>query len=45
VQKGDTAYGIARKRGIKAAELLRHNGISDPAQLKPGQTLRIPARY
>jgi nucleoid-associated protein YgaU len=27
------------------AELLRHNGIKDPAQLKPGQSLRIPARF
>ena len=45
VQKGDTAYAIARKRGVKVAELLRHNGIKDPAQLKPGQSLRIPARF
>jgi len=45
VQKGDTPYAIAKKRGVKVAELLRHNGIKDPAQIKPGQTLKIPATY
>lgn len=44
VQKGETAYGIARKQGVKVAELLQANGIKDPAALKPGQSLRIPVR-
>jgi len=44
VQKGETVYGIARKQGVKVAELLRHNGIKDPAALKPGQTLKIPTK-
>ena len=44
VQKGETAYGIARKQGVKVAELLQANGIKDPAMLKPGQALRIPVR-
>jgi LysM repeat protein len=44
VGKGDTAYGIAQKQGIKVAELLKHNGIKDPAALKPGQTLKIPTK-
>lgn len=44
VQKGDTPYAIARKQGIKVAELLQHNGIKDPSGLKPGQTIRIPVR-
>jgi nucleoid-associated protein YgaU len=44
VGKGDTAYGIAQKQGVKVAELLKHNGIKDPAALKPGQTLKIPTK-
>lgn len=44
VQKGDTPYAIARKQGVKVAELLQHNGIKDPSGLKPGQTIRIPVR-
>jgi LysM repeat protein len=42
IQKGDTPYAIAKKRGIKVAELLNYNGIKDPSALKPGQTLKIP---
>lgn len=45
VQKGDTPYAIAKRRGVKVADLLRHNGIKDPGQIKPGQTLKIPATY
>ncbi|MEN9643077.1 MAG: hypothetical protein RIR77_2266, partial [Planctomycetota bacterium] len=44
IQKGDTAYGIAQRKGVKVAELLKHNGIKDPAALKPGQTLKIPTK-
>ena len=44
VQKGDTPYAIARKQGVKVAELLQQNGIKDPSGLKPGQTIRIPVR-
>ena len=42
IQKGDTPYAIAKKKGIKVAELLNYNGIKDPSALKPGQTLKIP---
>lgn len=42
IQKGDTPYAIAKKKGVKVAELLNHNGIKDPSALKPGQTLKIP---
>ena len=44
VQKGETAYGIAQRKGVKVAELLKHNGIKDPAALRPGQTLKIPTK-
>jgi LysM repeat protein len=44
IQKGDTLYGIGRKQGVKVADLLRFNGIKDPADLKPGQTLKIPTK-
>jgi nucleoid-associated protein YgaU len=44
IQKGDTPYAIARKQGIKVAELLNYNGIKDPSALKPGQTLKIPVK-
>jgi nucleoid-associated protein YgaU len=44
IQKGDTPYAIARKQGVKVAELLKFNGIKDPAALKPGQTLKIPTK-
>ena len=44
IQKGDTPYAIARKQGVKVADLLQYNGIKDPSALKPGQTLRIPTK-
>ena len=44
VRKGDTAYAIARKQGVKVADLLQQNGIKDPAALKPGQSIRIPSK-
>jgi LysM repeat protein len=44
VRKGDTAYAIARKQGVKVADLLQQNGIKDPAALKPGQSIRIPSQ-
>lgn len=42
VQRGETFYSIARILGIKAEDLMRFNGISDPARLQTGQRLRIP---
>ncbi|MCX5639880.1 MAG: LysM peptidoglycan-binding domain-containing protein [Planctomycetota bacterium] len=44
IQKGDTPYAIARKQGVKVAELLKFNGIKDPSALKPGQSLKIPTK-
>jgi murein DD-endopeptidase MepM/ murein hydrolase activator NlpD len=42
VRKGETVYSISRAYGIDRDELMRLNGISDPAKLKSGQRLRIP---
>jgi len=41
VKKGETAFRIAKKYGIKVEELLAYNHL-DPKALKPGMKLRIP---
>ena len=43
VAAGDTLYEIGERHGVPASELQRHNGITDPRQLRVGQVLRIPA--
>ncbi|MCC2112971.1 MAG: LysM peptidoglycan-binding domain-containing protein, partial [Hyphomicrobiales bacterium] len=42
VRDGDTLYGLARRYGVPADELMRVNGISDPSQVRPGQNITIP---
>ena len=42
VQPGETIYHIARIYAVSPARLMAVNGISDPRQLAPGQTLIIP---
>ncbi len=42
VERGQTAYRIARTYGMDARELLEANGITDPRTLRPGQQLWIP---
>lgn len=42
VQSGDSLYNIARKHDVRVADLQRANGITNPRQLKPGITLRVP---
>jgi len=44
VQSGDTPETIARKFGVKTADLLAVNKITDPKKLKIGQKLAIPAK-
>jgi LysM repeat protein len=44
VAKGDNPVGIARKLGVGYDELLKLNKIDDPKKLKPGQTLKVPAK-
>lgn len=41
VAKGDTLYGIARKRGTTVAKIKSANGISSDV-IRPGQSLKIP---
>jgi len=42
VQRGETIFSIARSFGVDRDELMRVNGISDPAKLQAGQRLKIP---
>jgi len=42
VQRGETFFSIARSQGIRAEDLMRHNGVTDPTRLQAGQRLRIP---
>lgn len=41
VKPGDTLYKIAQEHNVDVATLVRLNGISDPSQLRVGQTLRL----
>lgn len=41
VKPGDTLYKIAQAHNMDVARLSELNGISDPTQLKVGQTLRL----
>ncbi|HYF35801.1 MAG TPA: LysM peptidoglycan-binding domain-containing protein [Prosthecobacter sp.] len=41
VAKGDTLYGIARKRGSTVAKIKAANGLSSDL-IRPGQSLKIP---
>src|SRR5690606_23011514 len=41
VAKGDTLWGIAKRHGVKPADILRWNGLSANASLRPGQRLHI----
>ena len=42
VGKGETFYSIARGMGVKADDLMKYNGITDPSKLQAGQRLKIP---
>jgi murein DD-endopeptidase MepM/ murein hydrolase activator NlpD len=42
VSPGDSLYSIARRHGVKVADLQAANGISDPSRLRPGTVLRMP---
>ena len=43
VKRGETLFSIARTMGLKAEDLMKFNGISDPSKLQTGQRLRIPS--
>lgn len=42
VQKNDTLYALAKRYDTTAEELAKHNGIDDPTELQPGQSLNVP---
>jgi len=42
VRRGDTFYSIAQSLGVKVEDLMKHNGITDPARLQVGQRLQVP---
>ena len=42
VANGDTIYSIARSFNVDMNELMRTNGITDPAKLRAGQRITIP---
>jgi lipoprotein NlpD len=41
VKKGDTVYGIARKTGNSASDIVRLNGLRKPYRIYTGQRLRL----
>jgi len=41
VKKGDTVYGIARKTGSSASNIVRWNGLQKPYKIHVGQRLRV----
>lgn len=41
VKKGDTVYGIARKTGSSASDIVRLNGLRKPYKIYSGQRLRL----
>ncbi|MDR0496059.1 MAG: M23 family metallopeptidase, partial [Treponema sp.] len=43
VQRGETLYSIARTFGVKADDLIKYNGITDPGRLMAGQRIKIPS--
>jgi LysM repeat protein len=44
VQKGETIYGISRKYGIPADQLMKMNKLNPNDPIKPGQQLMLPAK-
>ncbi len=43
VKAGDSLFGIARAHKVNSAELQRVNGITDPAKMRLGMTLKVPS--
>ena len=42
IAQGDTIYNISYRYGIDQHQLMSLNGITDPTQLKLGESLRLP---
>lgn len=43
VAKGDTLGGIARRFGVRTAELIEINGLANPNKIRVGQKIKLPA--
>jgi murein DD-endopeptidase MepM/ murein hydrolase activator NlpD len=43
VRQGESLATIARRHGLTHQELARHNNLSNPESLQPGQTIQLPA--
>ncbi|KAI2612085.1 carbohydrate-binding module family 50 protein [Hypoxylon fragiforme] len=44
VQSGDTLRNIASRFNVSVDDIARHNNISDPDRIYPGQNLQVPGR-
>lgn len=44
VRRGETAFAISRRYGLSVRDLVAANPGLDPARLKAGQTINLPAR-
>ncbi len=42
VGKGETLFGIAKRRGVTEKALMRYNGIVDASKLRVGQKIKLP---
>jgi murein DD-endopeptidase MepM/ murein hydrolase activator NlpD len=45
VVAGETVYHIAQEYGVSVGRLMAANGLSDPRELRVGQTIVIPGSY
>ncbi len=43
VSKGETLFGIAKRRGLTEKALMKYNGITDASKLRIGQKIKLPA--
>jgi len=43
VARGESLWAIARQYGLSLQEIAAANNISNPALIKPGQIIKIPA--
>jgi len=42
-EAGDTVFALARKHDVPVRDLIEANGLAPPYQLRPGQTVLVPA--
>ena len=42
VRRGESLYGIARRYGVEVDDIVRANGLANPAQVAAGEVLVIP---